>query len=200
MDRFIRLAIMTMSAGIFVAALYAVFSASSKGGNSDPIAKFATGTLENLDTSERGDPAPVSVFTDLAGNNVTYQDFSGNVLVVNFWATWCAPCEREMPSLAALHTAKKDQNVKVLAISVDAAEDRDYAARRLRELTGGVLDFYAIRPEPAGWDIVYDTGASGGFPTTIIFDQNGVKVAKLEGEADWSRYEAVGLINAILAR
>lgn len=198
MDRFTRLAIMTMSAGITVAALYAVFIASSKGGNSDPIAKFATGTLENLDTSMRGTPAPTSIFTDLAGNNVTYQDYSGDVLVVNFWATWCAPCEREMPSLAALHSAKKDQNVRVLAISVDAAEDRDYAARRLRELTGGVLDFYAIMPEPAGWDIVYETGASGGFPTTVIFDQTGMKAAKLEGEADWSRYEAVGLINAIL--
>ena len=115
----------------------------------------------------------------------------------NFWATWCGPCEREMPSLGALQTARGDETFKVIAISVDEPSDRDYAQQRLRELSGGVLEFYTLTPGPDGWNIVYDTGAGGGFPTTILYDRSGAKVAKLEGDTDWASYEAIALIDLI---
>ena len=104
-----------------------------------------------------------------------------------------------MPSLAALQTAKGDSAFKVIAISVDEPADRDYAARRLSELSGGVLDFYTLADGPDGWNVVYDAGAGGGFPTTILFDRAGNKVAKLEGDTDWVSYEAVALIDLIKA-
>ena len=197
MDRFLRIAIPTMFAGILFALLYAVFSASSNGSNRDPVAKFATGTLAKLDLSDRGSPATEAAFVDGAGTPVTLQDFSGQVLLINFWATWCGPCEREMPSLAALETARGGDDFKVIAISVDTPDDKDYATQRLRELTGGVLDFYTLADGPAGWDAVYEMGAGGGFPATILYDQSGFKIAKLEGEADWASYEAVALIDTV---
>ena len=197
MDRFLRIAIPTMFAGIALALLYAVFSASSKGSNRDPVARLAVGALSKLDTSDRGASAPSAVFVDAEGNSVTYQDFQGQAILVNFWATWCGPCEREMPSLAALQTSRGDVNFKVIALTVDSPEDRDYAQKRLRELSGGVLDFYALADGPDGWNVVYDSGAGGGFPTTILYDKDGLKVAKVEGEADWASYEAVALVDLI---
>ena len=197
MDRILRIAIPTMFAGIALALLYAVFSASSKGSNRDPVAKFAVGTLSKLDTSDRGEVAPAAPFVDGEGTEVTFQDFEGQVVLVNYWATWCGPCEREMPSLAALQTARGDDAFKVVAISVDSPEDLDYAEQRLRELSGGVLEFYRLADGPDGWQVVYDTGAGGGFPTTILYDKTGLKVAKVEGEADWASYEAIGLIDQI---
>lgn len=198
MDRFRRIAIPTMIAGLVLALLYAVFSASSKGMYRDPIAKFATGELADLDTSEKGAPAPPAVFTRLDGSEISLQAFEGQLIVVNFWATWCGPCEKEMPSLAALQTARGGDDFKVVAISVDAQEDRDYAIQRLKALSGGVLEFY--HAEPKNWDIVYDTGARRGFPTTVIYDATGTKIGQLAGDADWAGYQAVALIDYLLGQ
>ena len=199
MDRFLRLAIPTLFAGIALALLYAVFSASSKGSNRDPVAKLAVGTLAKLDLTDRGAPAPIAPFVQGAGKSITLQDFQGQALLINFWATWCGPCEREMPSLGALQTAKGGEDFTVIAISVDEPSDRDYAQQRLRELSGGVLDFYTLADGPDGWNIVYDTGSGGGFPTTILYDRDGFKVAKLEGDTNWASFEAVALVDAISA-
>jgi len=198
MSRFSRIAIPVMIAGLILALLYAVFSASSKGNNRGPVAKFAVGELAALDTSERGLPAPPAPFTVLDGSEINLQAFEGKLILINFWATWCAPCEREMPSLAALQTARGGDRFQVVAISIDAAEDRDYAIQRLGELGGeGVLTFY--HAAPIAWDIVYDTGARRGFPTSVLYAADGTKIAQLAGEADWTSYEAVALIDALLA-
>jgi len=197
MDRLLRIAIPTLFAGIALALLYAVFSASSKGSNRDPVAKLAIGALAKLDTSDKGAPAATAPFADVAGSEITFQDFQGQAVLVNFWATWCAPCEREMPSLAALQTSRGGPDFKVIAISVDEPGDRDYAEQRLRELSGGVLEFYTLSEGPDGWNVVYDTGAGGGFPTTVLYDKAGLKVAKLEGDTDWASFEAVALVDLI---
>lgn len=197
MDRFLRFAIPAMFAGIVLALLYAVFSASSNGSNRDPVAKLAIGTLSKLDVSDRGATGPTATFVDASGSSVSLQDFPDQALLINFWATWCGPCEREMPSLAALETSRGDDNFKVIAISVDEPADRDYAAQRLRELSGGVLEFYTLADGPEGWNVVYDMGAGGGFPTTVLYDKQGLKIAKLEGDTDWVSYEAVALVDTI---
>ena len=197
MDRFLRFAIPTMFAGIALGLLYVVFGASSKGSHRDPVAKLAIGALAKLDLSDRGVAAPTSPFVDIEGRSVTLQDFEGQAVLINFWATWCGPCEREMPSLAALETSRGDDLFKVIAISVDSPEDTDYAKQRLRELSGGVLDFYTLADGPDGWNVVYDTGAGGGFPTTVLYDHSGLKIGKLAGEADWASFEAVALVDLI---
>lgn len=197
MDRFLRIAIPTMFAGIALALLYWVFNASSKGSNRDPVAKLAVGALAKLDITDKGAPAPATPFVDAAGNSVTYQDFEGQAILVNFWATWCAPCEKEMPSLGALQTSRGSDQFKVIAISVDDPSDRAYAQQRLNELSGGVLEFYTLADGPDGWNVVYDSGAGGGFPTTILYDRSGNKVAKLEGDTNWASYESVALIDLI---
>lgn len=199
MDRFLRLAIPTLFAGIALALLYALFSASSKGSNRDPVARLAVGALAKLDVSDKGAPAPADTFQAADGTPISLRDFPDQAVLVNFWATWCAPCEREMPSLGALQTSRGDARFKVIAISVDEPGDRDYAERRLQKLSGGVLDFYTLADGPDGWNIVYETGSGGGFPTTVLYDRTGNKVAKLEGDTNWASYEAVALVDLIKA-
>lgn len=194
MPRIAKYAIVLMIAGLVVAVSFALLSATSKGGSKDPVEKLATGTLAKLDVSQRGEGMSDATFEGPDGTETTLADFKGKVTLVNFWATWCGPCEREMPSLAALESAKGSDNFQVIAISVDATEDKDYAIQRLQELTGGVLDFYFAPPE--NWDVVYDAGARG-FPTTIIYDANGEEIARLSGEAQWDSYEAAALIDTI---
>ena len=196
MTRLTKYAIGIMLAGLVVAVSYFLLSATSKGGDRDAVAKLATGSLSKLDVSQRGRAASQASFTGPNGEEVTLADFEGTVTLVNFWATWCGPCEREMPSLAALQREKGGDNFQVIAISVDATEDRAYALERLHELTGRVLDFYFAPPER--WDIVYESGAKG-FPTTVIYDANGEEIARLAGEAEWDSYEAAALIETITA-
>ena len=157
-----------------------------------------TGDMKKLvfHTAPKSTTSAAFDLADDAGK-ATLADYKGRVVLVNFWATWCGPCEREMPSLAALETARGGEDFKVIAISVDDPADKDYAVRRLRELSGNVLTFYTLSEGPEGWNAVYDMGAGGGFPTTILYDKQGLKVAKLEGEADWANYQAVALIDAI---
>ena len=194
MTRIAKYAIPAMILGLVLAVSFALLSATSKGGSSDPVAKLATGTLSKLDVSDRGRAISGATFEGPDGESMTLADFGGKVTLVNFWATWCGPCEREMPSLAALEREKGSDNFQVIAISVDAAEDKDYARERLGELANGILDFYFAPPE--NWDIVYESGAKG-FPTTIIYDADGKEIARLAGEANWNSYEAAALIEAI---
>ncbi|WP_169711804.1 TlpA family protein disulfide reductase [Henriciella litoralis] len=194
MPRFLKFAIPAMLVGLVLALLYALLSASSKGGNEDQVAKLATGSLSKLNTDSRGTAASTSTFEGPDGREMTLGDFEGRVILVNFWATWCGPCEREMPSLAALQQAKGSDKFQVVAISVDASDDKDYARQRLQELAGGNIDFYFAPPEK--WDIVYESKAQG-FPTTVIYDADSKEIARLAGEAEWDSYEAVALIDAI---
>jgi thiol-disulfide isomerase/thioredoxin len=194
MPRLLKFAIPAVIIIGAIGVSFALLSATSKGGNADPVAKLATGSLSKLDTSGKGTPVSDAGFEDPAGTQITLQDFSGRTILVNFWATWCGPCEREMPSLADLQSKKGSDDFQVVAISVDAAEDKAYARERLDELSGGVLDFYFAPPE--AWDIVYDSGARG-FPTTVIYDEASMEIARLAGEASWNSYEAAALIDAV---
>jgi len=185
--------------GLFLVALaaivYVLATAATGPRGGTPLERFAIEDLSGLDFSGAGTPAPDAPFTDADGRSVTLADWRGRTVLVNFWATWCGPCEREMPHLGALQTARGGEAFDVLAISVDAREDEDYARRRLRELAGGTLAF-AFAP-PDAWDIVYGAGASG-FPTTVIYGPDGLEVARLQGEADWSASLALGFIDAVI--
>ncbi len=134
-------------------------------------------------------PGPLAtVFQDSAGADVTLASFKGKVVVVNFWATWCAPCVKEMPTLNALQSQMADK-LKVIAIS----QDRD------AKITVPFI-------EKNGWkDVAYYTEPKSrfardaqirGLPTTIILDQSGQEVGRLEGTIDWTRND----VKAVLAK
>jgi len=180
-----------------IAIVYVLISAGGGKPHENPLAKFATGSLTKLDLSGSGDPAGEAPFYTADGTSHTLAEFQGKTILVNFWATWCSPCEKEMPSLGALQKARGGADFEVVAISVDADEDRDYAAQRLGELGAANIPFRIITPEQ--YELVYDSGVQG-FPTSILYGPDGKEIARLAGEADWSSFEAISLIDALLDR
>ena len=177
------------------AIVYALSISAAGPQNGDGFARFAEGDLAGLEVGLAGQPVPEGTFAGPDGETLTLATFEGQTILVNFWATWCAPCEREMPHLATLQTARGSDAFKVVAISVDDSADIDYARERLVELTGGVLDFYHAPPE--NWDVVYGAGARG-FPTTVVYGSDGAEIARLAGEADWSTGIALAFVDAVL--
>lgn len=179
-----------------IAIVYVVFSSTTGNGPENPLERYARGDLAKLDFSGAGDAAADTAFFTADGRPVTFTAYRGKTILVNFWATWCSPCEKEMPSLGALQAARGGENFEVVAISVDATEDKAFAARRLGELGASDITFHIAPPE--NYEVVYDSGVRG-FPTSILYDPEGHEIARLEGEADWASLEAVGFIDALIA-
>ena len=124
-----------------------------------------------------GNKAADFSWTDETGKKISFSDFSkDNVVLINFWATWCGPCRRELPDLIALHDEYKDKNIKIIGISVD----RD----------GDVLNLvhaFAVQAN-LSYPIVIDNGeleqAFGGIrgiPTSFFVNKKGEIVKKMIG-------------------
>lgn len=113
-----------------------------------------------------GAPAPDFTLKDLSGNDVTLSSLKGQVVLVNFWATWCAPCRFEMPALQQRYEALKDQGLMVLAVDADEPIEDVAPFVDAYKLTFTVLldpgatvnDLYRIR----------------GYPTTFFVDREGM--------------------------
>ena len=190
---FTRYAIIIMVSIGFIASVYACGSATDASRGANKLEKLAVGQIANMDFGSKGDPAPGELFIGANGEDLSLSDFEGKVIVLNIWATWCAPCEKEMPSLAALETARGSNAFEVVALSIDEVEERDFAKGELQKLTGGALNFYQSK----NLEILKPLGVDG-FPTTIIYDARGAEVARLRGDADWASYEAIGFVDEVL--
>lgn len=186
-------------AGLFLVALaaivYVLISAAGGKAQQHALERYAVGTLEKVDFSGAGQHVPTGTFNGPDGTEADLDSFKGKTILVNYWATWCSPCEREMPSLGALQAARGGDAFEVVAISIDSDEDVDYARRRLGELGASNIAFRHA-PLDRG-DIVYGANVQG-FPTSILYGPDGLELARLSGEADWSAPEAVQFIDAAL--
>ncbi|MEO0999702.1 MAG: TlpA disulfide reductase family protein [Pseudomonadota bacterium] len=133
-------------------------------------------------------------FTDADGVETTLAAAgAGKVTVVNFWATWCAPCREEMPSLQALRRTLGGEEFEVLAIAT------------MRNSLRGIERFYG-EEEITDLPIWLDTGgplaASAGIfglPVTLILDREGREIARLIGGADWNSENARAILSRIVA-
>jgi thiol-disulfide isomerase/thioredoxin len=140
-----------------------------------------------LDRSHAGKPAPAASFQDPRGRLVSLSDFRGRPLLVNLWATWCAPCVKEMPTLDSL-AAREDQGVQVLAISQDG-EARDKVERFFADHHFSALEPY-LDPK---LDLMPELGVDT-LPTTLLYDSNGKEVWRMVGIADWQSQASAALL------
>ncbi len=177
---------------VLAAVLYAIASHGFKFAPPG-LKSLAVGTMAKLQVPDPPRGQPDAAFFGPDGQTLHLADFKGQVLVVNFWATWCAPCVQEMPTLAKLQAAFAGQPVKVLAISLDRPEDKASAQRFI--LKHGPLVFYQDPQYALPFSL--DPRADG-VPITVIYDRAGHERARLEGGADWNSAEAKAVLNRVL--
>ena len=121
--------------------------------------------------------------------NVTLTQFRGQVLVLNFWATWCPPCEEELPSLMRMQDRLRARGVTVLGVSIDVDGD---AYHRFLQQRG--VNFMTIRDPEQKIPSLYGTS---GWPETYIIDRQGVMRRKFVGAVDWTSPEVVDYLSKL---
>ncbi|WP_374575920.1 TlpA family protein disulfide reductase [Phenylobacterium sp.] len=175
------------------AVVYIIVQASTNPAHSD-LKALAKGEMSKLTFSADAGAPPADSFLDADGKRLRLADLKGKVLVVNLWATWCAPCRLEMPTLAKLAAEYQGKPVEVVAISIDKGDD-DQAKARAFIAQNAPLKFYI---DPAA-KLPFDLKPQAvGMPTTVIYGADGIERARLSGGADWSGPDAKALIDKVL--
>jgi thiol-disulfide isomerase/thioredoxin len=135
-------------------------------------------------------PVPELQARDLQGQLWRISDLRGKAVLINFWASWCAPCQAEMPSLQALARAQGPDTLVVLAVNVKESAP---VAQRFVQRTG--LDLpVLLDPEGAiarQWQVRV-------FPSTVLIAPNGQVKAIVRGELDWTGPQAAALVEPLL--
>ncbi len=142
-------------------------------------------------------PQPVSerAFFDAAGGQTSIARFRGKVVLLNFWATWCAPCLAELPSLDRAQDLLREEGLAVVAVSEDRG-DKIVAARELLIRRGfDNLDFHHDDKTALARDL-----GVPGLPTSLIIDRDGREVARLAGAAEWDSPRMLDRLRGFLAR
>lgn len=170
-----------------LSAVVMAFSAASAPARAADGPKLE-GHMEVFQLAPGARPRPEATWKDGNGKTVALKDFGGKVVLVNFWATWCAPCVRELPSIDRLAASLDGEEFKVVAINIDRG-GKPVARKMLRRLKLKGLDLYLDRENTA----VRGFGVRQ-MPTTYVFDRKGREVGKLEGAAEWDEPEAVALV------
>jgi thiol-disulfide isomerase/thioredoxin len=157
-----------------------------------PRAQTLTPLAEGLSPVSPPETPPDGVFVTPAGATHHLAEFKGRGMVVNMWATWCAPCVAEMPSLEKLSKALAPKDIAVLPLSSDRggadAVQAWYQAHGISALP--------VLLDPKG--ALARAFNARGIPTTVIINTDGLVVARLEGAADWSAPDAQALIQKLV--
>ena len=136
---------------------------------------------------------PDLTFTSADGDVTNLADLSGQFVLINLWATWCAPCLREMPMLDALAAAARGPGLKVIALNQDRAgleaalpywQDKGFSALDMY-LDEGLATGRALKPT--------------GLPLTVLIDPEGREIARLAGIASWDDPEVIDYFKAVAA-
>ncbi|MFL4468642.1 TlpA disulfide reductase family protein [Tateyamaria armeniaca] len=180
---------------LVAAALYMALALSAIPGHADTSAAAALrdGDMRKLifhDTPEAVSSAAFYLADD--AGTATLEDYQGKYVLLNFWATWCAPCRHEMPMLSELQTEFGGDDFEVLTIATG------------RNSPAGIVKFFAdtgIDNLPRHQDPKQQLAAQMGIfglPITVIIDREGREIARLRGDADWSSDSAKAIIAELI--
>ena len=130
------------------------------------------------------------IFKDINQKDVNLADFKGKLLMLNFWATWCAPCKEEMPSLDDLQSNTKLNNLKIFPINI-GQEDVSKSKIFFKELNIKNLDIYFDAPITLAKKF-----SLRGVPTTILFNKEGKEFARIMGYVDFNDEEFINWLKS----
>jgi thiol-disulfide isomerase/thioredoxin len=186
------------------AALYGVAGGGNGGAcplgaaTATRVAPLARGEVAALQVDPRPKPAPAVAFTGPDGQPRTLADMKGRTVLLNLWATWCAPCKAEMPALDRLQGELGGKDFEVLALNLDT-RNPDRPPRWMQENGITRLAYYS---DPAGRALpaLQQGGDVVGLPTTFLIDPDGCAVGVMKGPAEWASGDALKLVRAALGR
>ena len=136
-------------------------------------------------------PAPTISLVDLAGNTVSLSEFAGRFVLINFWATWCEPCLREMPSLERMQSRLGDK-ITVVAISEDRGGSKTVEP---------FINKLGLKSFKTYLDPKSDAGRAFkvvGLPTSFLIDREGRVLGRIEGAAEWDSPKLLGVLKSFL--
>jgi len=143
--------------------------------SNDPGKPISIGSQKAAAACTKGENClPDLTFTDVNGTKYTRASLVGKVVVVNFWATWCKPCEHEIPDLARVYDKYKGEGLVILGVMTDDMDNQGL----LNFQSDHEMNYPVVR---ANSDIMVSFGYPGSLPTTYIFDRGGKQVSQRVG-------------------
>lgn len=187
---FLAAALLSIVAGLIVGARYYDAGPAASAGSKASVAVDIGGQRFLRWESPR--ELPALSFQDQGGKTLTLADFSGRVVLLNIWATWCPPCRKEMPSLDRLNAKRGGPAFEVVALSIDHDAT----------LVKPFYDEVGIKTLHGYFDPKARAMTSLGVvavPTTLLIDRNGRELGRALGEAEWDSAQVEALIDGALA-
>ena len=135
--------------------------------------------LNNMVISETPKPISPLIFEDFSGKEINLNDYQGKLLILNFWATWCTPCKKEMPSLDNLYQNSRFNNLKIFAVNMEQP-NKIKTEKFFYDLKIKKLQIYFDR----NLNFVKEFKLRG-VPTTILINKKGEEFARIIGEVDF---------------
>ena len=152
-----------------------------------------TGTVKNFAIAATPQPAQDFSWREADGSEASLKAYAGKTVLINFWATWCAPCITELPALLRLQEKLGSAPITVIALNIDRGDAGAEKARAmLKRLKLEGLAFHHDSQSQA-----YRTLGIEVMPTTTVFDPQGREAGRLRGSAEWDEPEARKLLLAI---
>jgi thiol-disulfide isomerase/thioredoxin len=178
---------------ILVTAAYIAAGLCANAAMAEDLSALQVGDMRGLILHESPTAASELPFMRQDGSEATLSDYAGQHVLLNFWATWCAPCREEMPSLQDLQQTLGGEDFQVVTLAT-GRNPPQAIARFFEEV--GVTNLPQHRD--INQQIAREMGIFG-LPITVVLDPQGREVARLRGDADWASEEAVTMLEAIIA-